>query len=500
MAKEETVLSIGDTALYGVRLDAEGEGYARGAAFDWPLVAVPQIADAENADGSADEDVVATEEVHEADKPLARAFADAARQFGVREFALALPLSKFLVKTVRLPAEARDDLLGFASTELEGISPFSDEVLLPGAEILAETDTEIIAVIAALPQAACAEIGEALAAAKVHVKRTDAAVFGWMRSLWPRLCEKPDASRRLVLMDMNGGWDLVVIDDGAPSFLRGLGNTATVADLGREVMLSLLQAGGAEVADDVVVCSRAAVDPEVLARLGMFGPVRVVEVEDAFAGAEGVARRSVEGASFDVTPEDWRESLTENRFRRKLMIWMAVLGGVWLLLLGVLFGVDACYDFLTSRQKALQQEKTHRREYEAVSKTKSKVELIERYADHARGALEVLKVVSDSMPDAEGMSLASFQYRRDESVTVKGLAPTSEDAFAFFEALQKVALEDSETPLFPKVLQKDPPKENRKGGFSFTYECLFNDPDEEKLTAAAAASASRKDRKKKGGE
>ena len=63
----------------------------------------------------------------------------------------------------------------------------------------------------------------ALAAAKVHVLRTDATALGWLRGLWPQICARADAARRIVLLDLDGGWDLAVIDEGAPTFLRGIG-------------------------------------------------------------------------------------------------------------------------------------------------------------------------------------------------------------------------------------------------------------------------------------
>ena len=480
MAKQVTVLGLEGTALRGVRLDPEGEQFVRGACDAWPLIAASDLPGAAVDEAVGEE--AATEEIVDADKPLARAFRAAADKFGTSEFALALPLSKFLVKTVRLPAEARDDLLGAAQLELDGISPFPDEVLVPGAEIVAETDKEIVVVMAALPDAASAEISEALAAAKVHVTRTDATAFGWLRGLWPKLCEKADVTRRLVLLDLDDGWDLIVLDEGAPSFLRGLGGGLTTAELCREVMLSLLQLGGAEQADDVVLCSRAGVDPEVRTRLAAFGPVREVLVDDPEAGVEGVARRTLEGAALDVTPAMWREALTETRFRKKLFVSLAIAGGIWLAVMGVLFGVDTTYDLLTSRQKSLQKDRRHAAAYKEVSALKSRVELIERYADHAHGALEVFKTVSDALPDSQDMMFSNFRYRREDSVRVTGTAMAREDLRTFMDNLNEASFEDAEDDerLFAKVQQSGGENISRKGTIRFTMEGFFHSDEDEK--------------------
>ncbi len=486
MAKQVTVLGLEGSALRGVQLTAEGEQYARGTCDSWPLIAAADLPGARSPDAEtdgADGEAAPTEEVADADKPLVRAFRAAAAKFGTREFVLSLPLSKFLVKTVRLPAEARDDLTGAAQLELDGISPFPDEVLAPGAEIVSETDKEILAVVAALPDAASAEISEALEVAKVHVTRTDTTTFGWLRALWPRLCENTEAKRRLVLLDMDDGWDLVVLDEGAPTFLRGLGKLASPAELGREITLSLLQVGGADGADDVVVCSRGKVEAEFLERLGMFGPVREVLVEDAFAGTEGAARRTVEGATLDVTPAAWSEALTENRFRKKLVLWLSVAGGVWLLLMGVLFGVDTTYDFMTSHQKSLQKDRKHLAAYKEVKALKDRVELIQRYADHAHGALEVFKTVSDCLPDSRDMMFNSFRYRRDESVRMVGSATAREDLRSFMDQLNEASFEDAaegERLFAGGVKQSGGENISKKGIIRFQMEGFFNSEEEDK--------------------
>jgi len=483
MAKQVTVLGLEGTALRGVQLSAEGEQFARSASDSWPLIAAADLPGAPVVDGDAaiEKDAeAASEEIVDADKPLARALRSAAEKFGTREFVLSLPLSKFLVKTVRFPAETRDDLLGAAQLELDGISPFPDEVLSPGVEIVSETDKEIVVVVAALPDAASAEISEALAAAKVQVTRTDTTAFGWLRALWPRLFEKSDAKCRLVLLDMDDGWDLVLLDDGAPLFLRGLGRLATPAELGREITLSLLQQGGAEGVDDVVVCSRGGVDAAFLSRLEMFGPVREVLVEDDFAGTEGAALRTVEGAALDVTPEAWREALVETRFRKRMTMWMSVVGGIWLLLMGVLFGVDMTFDFMTDHQKKLQKAPKHQSAYKEVKALKDRVELIQRYADHAHGALEVFKTVSDCLPNSPDMMFNSFRYRRDESVRMMGSATEREDLRAFMDQLNAASFEDAEEGerLFAKVQQSGGENISRKGVIRFTMEGFFHADDE----------------------
>ena len=489
MAKEVTVLSIEGSFLRGVRLEERNGAFECADVESWPLAEEAPEAAAETP-GAPEEDVLAAppsddapvETVMEEDKPLARALTAAVKHFDQSEFTLALPLSKLLLKCVRMPVEARTDLLGAAALELDGISPFPDDVLSPAAEVVAETDTDMQVLVSALPAAAAAEIGAALAAAHVHVTRTDATALGWLRSLWPRLSEV-EARRRLVLLDLGSGWELAVLDDGAPVQLRGIGLVDSAAELGREVTLSLLacEAGGVDVGD-VAVCCHAAPGEDVLARLSAFGPVRTVLVDNPSAGVEGCARREAEGCSFDVTPADWSEARTESRFRRKLKAFLAVAIGLWALVMGVLFGYEVVYNMMRDHQKGLRRGE-HAKAYKEVLDMTNRVALIDRYEDRSTCALEMLKLVSDSLPDDEGMVFDSFRFRRGEGVFVRGKASQRESWRQLEQALRAAQVprsgadgdeesEDDAPPLFAEVKPSDS-SQNRDGMFPFTIEAKF---------------------------
>ena len=484
MAKEVTVLGIEGAFLRGVRLEERNGAFVCADVESWPLAEAPETpaADDAPADGAlaALPDDAPVETVAEEDKPLARALREAVKHFDhSTEFTLAIPLSKLLVKSMRLPVEARDDLLGAAKLELDGISPFPDEELSPAAEVVAETDSEIQVIASALPAAAAAEIGAALAAARVHVTRTDATALGWLRSLWPRLCEV-EARRRVVLLDLGDGWDLAVLDDGAPVQLRGIGNVDSVAELGREVTLSLLacETGGADV-DDVVVCCLAQPGEDVLARLSAFGPVRTVVVEDPAAGVEGCARREAEGGTFDVTPADWVEARTESRFRRKLKSFLAVAIGLWALVMGVLFGYEIVFDQLKEHQKGLRKG-AHARAYKEVLDMTNRVALIDRYEDRSTCALEMLKAVSDSLPDDEDMTFDFFRFRRGDSVYVRGKASRRDSWRQLEETLRDMRAPTAsgddaaaDAPLLFAEVKPSDSSQNRDGLFPFTVEAKF---------------------------
>ena len=184
------------------------------------------------------------------------------------------------------------------------VSPFPDETPVAGVETVAETDTQLLTIFAALPEAAAAEIGDALDEAGVRVVRTDITAIGWLRNLWPRIicsqncgaednASKNASDRIVVLMALNDGWDIAVLDEGAPVLLRGFGIINDVSHLIREVTLSLIQSGANAALGEIVLFSNKAVSDDIIGKLRAFAPVRIEKVEssDINWGIDGVARR-----------------------------------------------------------------------------------------------------------------------------------------------------------------------------------------------------------------
>ena len=489
MAKEVTVLSLEGKSLHGVRLAESGGTFSRLSAETWSMADTGVADEGMDApervppESESDENGAAEEQAPDSSELLAQAFHEAAVAFKTREFILSVPLSRLLVKVVRLPVDEREDLEEKAQDELRKISPFPDEPLATGVETVAETDTEIVAVAAALPEAAAEDISAALAAAKVNVTKTDITALGRLRAFWPQICAKEGAARRLVLMNLDDGWDVIVLDDGAPVFLRGLGGEDRTPDeLSRDVTLSLLQGetfGGARAIDDVVVFSGKPVDEATLGKLAAFGPVRTADATgDEHESAEGVAQRAAEGATCDVTPATWAAALREARFKKKLTIGVSAAMAVWLAVMGVFFGVPFVYGQLTARQAA--QSKRHQPAYKDAKSIQTKLDMVKGYSDREHGALMLLKHMSDALPDGDDIRLREFRYTRDDAVQLQVIAD-SQSALDYQKALHE--LEDADgTKLFPGGVEIP-------GGMSknqFRIVATLKEPDEDEPAARRA--------------
>lgn len=405
-----------------------------------------------------------------------------------REVVLGLPLTRLLVKLVRVPAEA--DAVETALPVLKAASPFPDDELTVSCETVREDESGKVVIAAALPESAADDIGEALDAAKLSVVRIDALVLGQLRGVWTALGES--TGRRLVAVRSADCLSLVVLDGDQPSAIRAITDET---DLKREVMLSLLEAedfGGAKKLEEIVVVrgetesiplqeegssssdSSGKDSASPFGVLSAFAPLREIEV-GSDAALVGVAERSSDENALNALPDSWREFLEETRFKAKLTRYLVVAGVIWALIVAVLFGVPVGYGFLTDHQKALS--KQHQRQYAAVKEMKAKVDLIHKYSDHARGALEIMKAVSDRLP--EGVTLSGWNYRRDEGVRVSGDAETSEATYAFKDAMDALtAGEDEDGEKIFNAVNLNGPNAS-KGGYRFDLECGYQGEEEE---------------------
>lgn len=330
-----------------------------------------------------------------------------------REAVLALPLNRLLAKMVRVPAG--EDAVAVATPVLQALSPFPDEPLTVSCETVRETAEGSVVLAAALPESATDDLAEALDAQKLNVTRIDLLALGQLRAIWGRF-DASDGRRRLVRIASPDCQTLIVLDGDQPVALRGLSDAG---DREREEMLLLLEAesfGG----------------PKPLAE--------TVEVEASDAAVEGVAERSLDPSALNALPASWREVLEETRFKATLVRRLSVAVGLWLLVMGVLFGVPVVYGFMADHQKGLSRQ--HARQYRLVSDKKKKVDVFKEYSDHGRGALEIMKAVSDRLP--AGVTLSNWSYDRKTGLRISGDAETDTEVYDFKNAMEELAFGEDE--------------------------------------------------------
>lgn len=452
MTKNEVIaIAVEREGLRGARFVLRGrEGWMRIAGGFWPF---EQPRDSEE---DAPESNGAT--VVEEDRPMARAAAAARAALGGNQIALSLPLSRLLTRNLRLPVDIKEELSNAVELQMDKLSPFPDEELAVGYEVLSENENELSVLAAAAPEAVYGEIGAALESAGLQVTRTDATVMGWLRSLYGVLnLSRP--GRRLMLADTDDGWDLLVLEHGAPLLARGLGAQPDDKALLREITLSLLnielEAGSAPL-EDLILISTHKPEATLITELETLTnvPAQHIEPPDADGGVNGVALRATENAGLDLTPQTWRNALQEYKTRRKVLMGVGFAVAVWAILVGVMFSGPAIYRHLTTRARTAS--RAHYKTYKTVADTRDRVNLILSYTDRAKSPLEMLRLSSAYLP--QGITLIGFNYKREDGVRISGEADQAQQVYEFKDIV-------TDDPLFESVTLTGPSASRGKHKF-----------------------------------
>ena len=330
-----------------------------------------------------------------------------------REAVVALPLTCLLAKIVRVPAG--EDPVAVASPVLQALSPFPDEELTVSCEKVSENESGSVVLAVAMPESAADGVAEALDEKKLTVTRVDALVLGHLRAAWGRL-SVADGQRRLVRLRSPDCISILVLDGDQPVSISAVVDDG---DLKRGEMLALLEA------EDFA-------GPKPLAETVDLGEPQGDEA------LEGIAERSDDPSSLNALPASWREVMDETRFKAKLTKFLVVAGAIWALAMAVLFGVPVVYGFMTDHQKGLSRQ--HSRKYKEVVAMKERVEIVRKYSDHTLGALEIMKAVSDRLP--EGVTLSSWNYKQGDGLRIAGEAPLDGSELDLKESMEALAYGD----------------------------------------------------------
>ena len=201
-------------------------------------------------------------------------------------------------------------------------------------------------------------------------------------------------------------------------------------------------------------------------------PLLRLALDNGFANLESFYHYFQEDTG--QTPQAWRDEAKATRQRKLLVVGGSVLGVAWLLCALYLFLMPKIYGKLAD-DVAARLDAQHAA-YMEVLALRDRVDLIRRYEDHSRSALEMLRLLCQEK--AENVIFQSFTYNRDTSVRVVGLADDTSDVYGLKDALQKDRGPNGETRIAAVNINRltQDPKTRRQ---RFDIEILFPVPSEE---------------------
>ena len=352
----------------------------------------------------------------------------------------AMPTYETISARLLLPAEAEETLEETARLEAEALSPFEEGSYSVGCECLGRRGEEwVVWVALAADERLTERWHDALSERRALAKeRVDLTLFGWLKAL-AKVYPKALQGTHLVAIREAQEQLLMVLSEGVPEGVRALPGGAADGDFARETLLLLTQTAlpGGDLRPEQVVCiapeaSAAAPLREVLGMEPIF--VALPEDEARARLEAGLGERVADAkATFDLTPDSWREEARAARQKKALLWGGSLLGVLWALCALGLTLLPKYYQKLAT-DVTTQIARQHRA-YMEVQDLRERISLIERYQDRSNSALEMLRLLCAAK--AKTMTFLSVTYRQKQQLKVSGLADDTSDVYAFKEALQK---------------------------------------------------------------
>jgi hypothetical protein len=418
-------LVLESTRLYGSALVRSRAGWTRGASGSWPF---PAPRPAEEPAAPEAQPAAAPAEA------LAASLTQARTTLQANQAVLALPTSLLLLRILRLPILAQDELSEAIALQMDKLSPFPGDELSIGWELLAASEQEYTLLAAAVPERHMQVVDDACAQAGVRVIRVEVSLLAWWQVLREQRLLTASEGRQAVLLQQGDEWDLLVLDRGIPVLARGLGRPVEPEDLARELTLSLFQTemeSGTLPLQDVRLVSTTPPPPAVLdvLRATVEVPVHTLTVPESATAAAGVCQRTSAGVSLDLTPASWRQREQSSLARSRIARGIAAALGLWAALLAILvLGPVATQQMTNWQKKRLNAIATEHRQ---VHDMRERVRLIRRYMDRSNSLLEALRASCAAQP--AGVELTELSYDREKGVRLKGEATVRELVYTFKE-------------------------------------------------------------------
>lgn len=388
----------------------------------------------------------------------------------VREAVIGFPADGVLFRVVRLPATSPEELPPMLEAQIEKLSPFPTEEIGWDYIVLYQTEESISVAVAITRVERIEETLAPLREAGFEPVGLDLDVLGVDR--WLR-----DEGRGVgpgwtgLVYCSNGHASLLVSRDGVPQALRPLPLPDEDAELEGEFArtITAVAADVGTVPEQITVVGATATADRIAAAARASGTTvdRVSPDEVPGSPAVGLVRRALEPKErrIDLLPAFWHRRRERGARLRTLVRALTALA------IFCVLGAAVFFQIVRMRQNRLVALDTRIREIQPqlllARKFQQQNGVVGGFVAVGDSGLEMLRLVSEKMPD--GVSLTQYTFRKNQRVTVRGLAVTKKDATDFLANLEAAGR-------FPEVRTtfiRDRPSRGAPGGAEMAQEFEF---------------------------
>lgn len=358
---------------------------------------------------------------------------------------IGLPSSRLLLRVVDLPSADPAELPGMVELQADKLSPFPSEETAVSYELLATRESASRVLIVAAHRPMIERLRRAVEARGAAVRRVDAGILGWWRTLGDAGKVRPVGRQALIRITADEA-DIIVTESATPAAVRLLATRREVgpeeyaAEIAREAAYTLtsIEARYGTGAVTLVEVWHEGPAPDGLAealREHCRTEIEMMPLDSLPIATEGLARRAADArpGAVDLAPPEWARTRRASSMRRRLWIGLAAAAAVWLLGVGALLGALQ-YQRRETRELRTALEQVGKRADE-VRAIQRRVREMEQYIERNKSALDALLEIVLVQPD--DLVFTMVVYKKSREVILSGEAPSVNLIYQFKQGLDQ---------------------------------------------------------------
>lgn len=349
-----------------------------------------------------------------------------------------------LCQILRLPATEPGELKQMLDLQIDSITPLPLEEVVYSFEPLETVEGQTRVLVAIARKATVNERIEALETAGLQAEIVSVDALAMFRALNQRsLLAGDDRLNVLVILEVASA-NVIVYSLGAPLAVRSIVLGAEAESVLREELQRTLVAAEAGQPQRVMGAVTFLVQGESMKAFaenvasGLNAPSSFLTNGAVPSAGLSLCLQCAgrEVAVLNLLPDEWRQRRKTAAFRQRLIRGAIAVGVAYGLALAVFLS------FLAVKKAQLHRVdndiKSRQSDFTQAKQLQSTLIAMRKQLDMSSSALEVLREVASRLPD--NVKLNYFQYKKDQTVTLKAQAPTQALALDFQSRLEKCEL------------------------------------------------------------
>jgi hypothetical protein len=355
-------------------------------------------------------------------------------------------------QSLRLPTTQADELKQMLDLQIDTLTPLPLEDVVYSFEPLEKTETDTKVLVAVARKAAVNERVGALEAAGLEAEVVAVDTLTAFRALVRRGVLPRDEKLNVFVLFTVTAANVIVYSHGGPVTVRSivasegvLGSPENKTTLREELSRTFVAAEAEMPSCEIGRVTFATWSDRLRGEVEELARTWSDHAEFLSNGSAPspaislcVETASEEAVRLNLLPDEWRQRRRTARFRKTLIRAAITVGAVYLLAVAVFLAMMGIRRAQLSRVES--EIRRHGGEFTNARQLHRLLVEMQKEIDPKYSALEVLRQVSALMPENNTLKLASFEFKKDATVKLRGQTPLAATATEFISRLEKCEL------------------------------------------------------------